>query len=341
MKGGRVEFIGFGHYHPEPHEVVSVHDFLARQGPHERPVPDQTLEKVGIETRIETSRSVLELALSAAKEALADAETHSSCFSRNQIAGVVGGGATPDRIFPGLAHQLQHSLGLTGVRYGHDVSAACSSWTVAVTALRNQMLVGDYPLPFGLVCIPDRTGMDMASPTDRNSFLWGNGAGATVLAYNPDGDPKIGVVTTTGLIDGSRADWIVARGKLGVNPLIVGEEPNVDFGAYGPEIQSYVIKGLPPLIREHMEKADLQIDNRTFLVPHNANQAMVNKVGARLEIPAERVLTSLREWGNTSGASIPITLSRLARTTFQTGDLLILASFGAGMMFDIIFYRWP
>ncbi len=340
---GRIEFVGFGAYRPEREELVSTRQFLQRQGELERPLSSETIAAVGIEQRIETAKPILELARLAAEEAIADASKRDPNFARSKLAAVVSGGSCPERLYPATACCLQQALGLSveQVAFGYDVSAACCSWSHAVGALRNQMLTNDYPLPYGLVCIPDRTNMDVASPKDRNAFLWGAGAGATVLAYNPQGASDVGLLSTASKMDGDLADWIIARG-VGTGRQVRAEECNVDLGRYGARVQRYIFAHVPSLIRQQLDQSGFEVNERTWLVPHNANLRMVNHLGELLGLPENRVLTRLRERGNTSGASIPITLAHYVKQEmFRSGDLLIIAAFGAGMMMQTILYRWP
>lgn len=340
---GAVEFIGFGHY-DNPSERVPLEQFLrwrqSQFGSTEgyEPVPESVISKVGIEFRLEPKVSLLEMAKVSAEMALNDAQTRHQGFDRQRCGVLMSGGSTPDRLYPPGACRLQDMLGLPSVQFGHDVSAACSSGTEAI--LTTSALMRTHRIPVGLVVIPDLTGKCVANPRKRNSFLWGNGSGALVVSYNPKGSQRVGLIGATGAFDGSKADWVVCRGALGVNPAIVTEESDVDLERFGPWIQRYILENLPSLIKSHLKANGHNVGDRTFLLPHNANLDMVNGVGERIGIPPERVLTSLKEYGNTSGASILITMSRY-KEGFESGDLLILASFGAGMILQVCLYVWP
>ena len=110
---------------------------------------------------------------------------------------------------------------------------------------------------------------------------------------------------------------------------------------HGKDIHRYAIRAVSSVIGELLAEHGLEQES-PYLLPHNSNLGMVRQIGTRLGIPQDRVLTRIVERGNTSSASIPITLAHYARQgKFESGDLLILAAFGGGMAIDAALYRWP
>ncbi len=151
----------------------------------------------------------------------------------------------------------------------------------------------------------------------------------------------MGSLADKAISDGQYADWTLSK-KFGTHPHHDQFEfPEASMLEHGKDIHRYAIRKVPAAIEELLESQGLSAAG-AWLLPHNANLGMVQQIGKRLGIPEERVLTAVVDRGNTSSASIPITLARKAKAaTFKAGDLLIFASFGGGMAIDLMLYRWP
>ena len=162
-----------------------------------------------------------------------------------------------------------------------------------------------------------------------------------MLEYNPQGDPRSGFVADKAISDGQLAGWTRSL-KIGTHPDHAGYPyPDASMLDKGRDIHRYCIREVPKAIESLMAEHGIS-GAPDFLVPHNSNLGMVCQIGKRLGIPQERILTRIAERGNTSSASIPITLAHFAaRGTFKSGDLLALTAFGGGMAIDVALYRWP
>src|SRR5262249_7913380 len=160
--------------------------------------------------------------------------------------------------------------------------------------------------------------------------------GAVVLRHDPDGDPDRGVVFARTYLDGEFAPLILSLG-LGTDSL-PGEERSPCL-VNGSAIQKYVIQHLPCLVLQAMEEVAIRRGPPFWFIPHNSNLRMVPEIGERIGLSADRVLTALSGRGNMSSASIPVTLvEEIRKGTFRSGDILVLAGFGAGMTAGIVIY---
>jgi len=120
-----------------------------------------------------------------------------------------------------------------------------------------------------------------------------------------------------------------------------GETPS-PYLVDAPSVQRFAIQAIPAMILEGLEKMGIGRDRSIWLLPHNANLSMVNRIGERVGLTPDRILTTIVDRGNMSSASIPVTLAReVCKGTFNAGDVLIFAGFGAGMTVGIILYIWP
>lgn len=341
---GSVRMIGFGESQPPPEELVdndAVLAILEQNGVDTRGKSgDDTEALVGIRTRWWSSISSTDHAHEAAKAAIADAETRRPGFDPASIRLVHSGGSSPDNVFPACACELQGRLGL---RPGHcearDVSLACSSWVDGLVLATSRMR--DKNLRYGLVANGEAIGTRLNAPTSLSFCLWGDGGGAVVLEHDPDGDPSVGILGDRAIADGQYASWTRSL-KLGTHPDHRDfSHPDASMGAHGKDIHRYAIRVVSTAIGDLLEEAGVA-EEAFWLIPHNSNLGMVREIGRRLGVPEERVLTRIRDRGNTSSASIPVTLASETRSDrFRSGDLLVLAAFGGGMAVNLVLYRWP
>lgn len=306
-----------------------------------------TEDLIGIRTRWWSQKGSTEHALDAAHVAIADArERTDSAFRTEDLRLVHGGGSSPDNVFPACACEVQGALGVPPETCeARDISLACASWLDALILAAARMQTKN--LRWGLVAVGECIGSRLNAPTSLSYCLWGDGGGAVVLEWNAEGDPAYGVVADRAISDGQYAHWTRSL-KFGTHPDHAQfDQPDASMLEFGRDIHRYAIRTVSKVIAEMLEEYRAaghvaQEGETTYLVPHNSNLGMVRQIGKRLDIPEEQVLTCIEERGNTSSASIPITLAHFAgKNTFRRGDLLILASFGGGMAIDVVFYRWP
>lgn len=342
MAGMRM--IGFGESTPQPEELVDNEHVLRRLV--ERGVDihgksgSDTERLVGIRTRWWSTRSSTEHALAAARRAIEDATRRSGAFTVDQLRLVHSGGSSPDHVFPASSCQVQGALGIPPETCeARDISLACASWLDALVLAASRMRCKGYR--YGLVTAGESIGTRLNAPTTLSHTLWGDGGGAVVMEYDPEMEDGYGWLADRAVSDGQFAHWTLSIG-LGTHPNHRGVcEPDASMLDHGKDIHRYVIRTVSALIQALLEEAGVAGET-PYLVPHNSNLGMIEQIGKRLGLPPERVLSRIAERGNTSSASIPITLAHYAEAGhFQRGDLLILAAFGGGMSTDIVLYRWP
>lgn len=338
---GCVRIVGVGESTPNAAEMVDndrVLAMLAARGVdiHGKTGAD-TERLVGIRTRWWSNQSSTAHALAAARAAVADAQKNCPDFAVEKIALVHSGGSSPDNVFPACACEVQGALGIPPDHCeGRDISLACASWLDALILGASRMR--DRQLRFGLVAVGECIGSRMNAPTSLSACLWGDGGGAVVLEFDPAGDPNTGILADLAISDGQFAHWTRSL-KLGVHP----DHENFPFLDasmldHGKDIHRYAIRTVSAAIETLLAREGLD-GAQAYLLPHNSNLAMVQQIGRRVGIADERVVTAIAERGNTSSASIPLTLAREVHR-FVPGDLLIFAAFGGGMAIDVMLYRW-
>jgi 3-oxoacyl-[acyl-carrier-protein] synthase III len=257
-----------------------------------------------------------DLALAAAKRALTDAGIKPA-----EIDLVLVGTMSPDELTPNTAPLVANALGIGCAAY--DVGAACSAWLAALSAGAAQIETGraERVLVIGAEILSRLT-----DPSDkRTAAIFGDGAGAVVLS--PEGDGAIGPIVLAS--DGGMADTIVAT----------HEERFIHMD--GHSTFNKAVKVLSDSTVEACERAGLTLDDIDLFVYHQANGRILRSVGEKLELPEERVADYVGETGNTSAASIPLTLSLLREDgRLRPGQRLLVGAVGAGFTWGAGVIEW-
>jgi 3-oxoacyl-[acyl-carrier-protein] synthase-3 len=158
-----------------------------------------------------------------------------------------------------------------------------------------------------------------------------------------EGELPRGVLASVMHTDGSMSDFICMEGGGSRYPA---SSDTVARGLHfikmrGNETFKIAVRSLEDVSREVLAKADLTPDDVTWFIPHQANQRIIDAVGDRLGIPAERSFVNVDRYGNTSAASIPIALDEAVRSgRVKRGDVVLMAAFGAGLTWAASVVRW-
>ena len=295
--------MGLGHYLPE--EVVPNEPIAERIG-----VDDEWIvRRTGIRSRRRAApdERLVDLAANAGTQALKDAQT-----DPDEIDLVLVASLSQDQLTPNAAPLVAHALGADKAG-ALDLGAACSGWLSGLSLAAAQVEIGraDRVLLIGAEILTRLTDY-----TDRKTAaLWGDGAGAVVIGA--DGDGTIGPVVLSA--DGGLADVITATHE---ERLLRVE---------GHETFQTAVKRLTEATLEALARAELTLDDIDIFVYHQANARILRAVGERLDLPSEKVADYIAEVGNTSAASIPLTLALLRdEGRLHAGQRVLVSAIGAG-----------
>ena len=244
---------------------------------------------------------------------------------------------TPDYILPATSCILQHRLGLSTDCFAIDISLGCSGWVYGLSTIASLMASGT--MKKGLLLTGDTTTVTK-SPRDKSTYpLFGDAGTATALEYT-EGSGSIMFHMGT---DGKGFDSIMIpdggfRNFYNEHSLQIEE---VEPGIYrnrlqsilnGPAVFTFGITKAPRSVNTLLEHFQLSKDDIDYFVFHQANLMMNEKIRSKLKIDPSKVPYSLREYGNTSSASIPLTIVAELAPVLKTGNHRILASaFGVGL----------
>lgn len=273
--------------------------------------------------RAEVGTPTSDLGVEAARRALANAG-----LAPDAVDIIVVASLTPDMLFPSTACFVQSKLQAKNA-YAFDISAACSGFIYALSMADSLIRAGRGKTALVIGAEVLSTILDY---TDRNTcILFGDGAGAVVLAECPDGE---GVLSCHTYSDGDL--WAFLHGPGG-GTVAAGTDHGHDaprrvIKMSGNEVFKHAVTRMGEVSEEALRTNGVGIDDVSLFIPHQANMRIIKSVGKRIGIPTERVFVNLAKYGNTSAASIPIALAEaLEEKRYKPGDLVLMAAFGGGL----------
>jgi len=235
---------------------------------------------------------------------------------------------TPDVPIPATACFIQHGLGCKNAA-AFDMQAGCSGFIYAQSVAKQFIVSGrcKHVLVIGAELLSK-----FLDWSDRATcVIFADGAGAAVMS---EGELPRGVLASVMHTDGSMSDFICMEGggsRYPASPETVSQGRHF-IKMRGNETFKIAVRSLEDVSREVLKKAGLGPDDVSWFIPHQANQRIIDAVGDRLGIPAERSYVNVDRYGNTSAASIPIALDEAWRGgKVQPGDHVVFVAFGAGL----------
>lgn len=258
-----------------------------------------------------------------------------------EIDAVLVATATPDRLLPAMACDIQAMIG-TKNAVAFDVWGACTGWLYGLGVAKG--LVGTGQARNVLVIGTEKLS-SIVDWTDRATcVLFGDAAGAAVLT--PGEAPGRGVLSTYMKSDGTLGDLLYRPPARGLNPSIpIDLEVLSENGNYmkmaGPEVFKSAVRSMCEAAEIALERAGVTADEVDLLVPHQANTRIIEATAKYAGIPMDRVWTNIERYGNTSSASIPVSLVEAReRGRIREGTLTLLVAFGSGFTWASAVVRW-
>jgi 3-oxoacyl-[acyl-carrier-protein] synthase-3 len=319
----RSRVAGCGGYLPE--RVVTNDELAARLDTSDSWIRQRT--GIGERHIAATGELTSDLAFHASRRALERAG-----MSGSDLDLIVLATATPDETFPSTAVKLQARLGMNhGAAF--DVQAVCSGFIFALAAADNALRLGQARTA---LVVGAETFSRILDWQDRSTcVLFGDGAGAIVLNAVP-GDPSSrGVLSTHLHSDGRLHDILYVDG----GPSSTGHAGFLRME--GREVYRQAVQHLSEVVSEALAANGLAPGDLDWLVPHQANTRIIEAVGRRLGLAAERTIVTIERHANTSAASIPLALDEaVADGRIQPGHLVLMEAMGGGLTWGASLVRW-
>lgn len=242
--------------------------------------------------------------------------------------------STPDHTFPATATAVQRKLG-AGPGIAFDLQAVCAGFAYALATADNFIKVGQAETA---LVIGAETFSRILDWTDRSTcVLFGDGAGAVVLTAEEQ--------TGTSFEEGIFATSLCADGRQYAHLQVDGGPSSTQTVGHlrmnGREVFRHAVTQLSNAAHAVLREARLQVQDVDWLIPHQANQRIIEAVGKKLQIPSAKVVMTVAEHANTSAASIPLALADLdASGRLRRGDLLLMNAMGGGFAWGAALARW-
>jgi 3-oxoacyl-[acyl-carrier-protein] synthase-3 len=325
----RAQIIGTGSYAPE--KVVTNADLEKRVQTSDAWI----VERTGIRERrmAAPGENTSDMALQAARRALDMAG-----LKPEQLDGIIVGTISPDMPMPACAAFLQHKLGAKRC-FAFDVSAACAGSLFGLSIASQYIATGQAKrlLVVGVELLTRLIDWD-----DRNTcVLFGDAAGAMIVAPSADGNR--GILSTHIHTDGSAKDILSIRGGGSMHPAseeMLKQKLN-KVSMNGREVFKFAVRSLTEALGEAFEHNHVTAGDVTHVIAHQANTRILDAVLERVGIPSSKAFVNIAKYGNTSSASLPMTLDEANRAgKLRPNDTIAMMAIGAGMSWGSGLVRW-
>jgi 3-oxoacyl-[acyl-carrier-protein] synthase-3 len=262
-----------------------------------------------------------------------------------QVAGVQPGEidvivlatATPDRLLPSTAVDIQAELGATRAA-AFDIGAACSGWLYAMSTAEGLIMSGTAET--ALVIGSEKMSAIVDWKDRATCVLFGDGAGAVVLKRSKNGK---GILSTYMRSDGKLADLLYRPNGGATTPMTAAilEDSSHLVRMAGREVFKHAVRSMADAADRALDSARLTGSDIDLLIPHQANVRIIEATAKHAGISMDKVYVNVDRYGNTSSASIPIALNEAIETgRIKEGSTVMMVAFGAGFTWASMIVRF-
>jgi 3-oxoacyl-[acyl-carrier-protein] synthase-3 len=293
------------------------------------------VERTGIRERhiARPEETVAMLSQEASERAMASAGV-----TADQLDAIVLATASPDRLLPSTACDLQALLGAENAA-AFDISAACPGFVYALTVAEGLIASGQSETV--LVVGAEKLSAITDFQDRSTAILFGDGAGAAIMRRSSQ--PGRGILATFIKSDGRLAPLLYRPGGGSADPIserVVCERSHYMKMA-GREVFKAAVQTMTDACDEALRRAGVTADQVDLLVPHQANLRIIEATAKHAGFPMSRVMVNVERYGNTSSASIPLALDQaVAEGRVRPGSVILMVAFGAGFTWGSAVIRW-
>ena len=279
-------------------------------------------KRSGIKNRhfVANNEKTSDMAFYAACNAIKNAQ-----ISKRDIDLIILATTTPDNTFPSTATLVQKKLEINAASF--DVQAVCAGFVFALSVAKSMMSDGIYK---NCLVIGADSMSKLLDWKDRStSVLFGDGAGAVILQKFENIDSNYddwGILSNIIHSDGQFYNLLKTNGGVSINQKTGFIEME------GKEVFKHAVEKLSSSVEEALSAANKKIDDLEYLVPHQANQRIILAVADKLKIDVSKIVSTVKDHGNTSAASIPLALEyAVSSNKILNGNLIGFNAIGGGL----------
>lgn len=259
-------------------------------------------------------------------------------ITANELDLIIVATVTPDMFFPSAACLVQQKIG-AGNAWAFDLSGACSGFIYALavgsqfiaTKTHRKVLIIGADVMTSIIDFQDRA----------TCVLFGDGAGAALL--EPAEAGEVGIIDFILKSDGSGGQYLYMPGGGSLHPT---SEETIKKRMHvvhqdGKNVFKYAVRGMADVSKEMLERHGIDSSQIKLYVPHQANLRIIDAAIEKMALDRSRVAINIDRFANTTAGTIPICLSEAQGSqVLKKGDLVLLASFGAGFTWGSLLIRW-
>ncbi|NPA44850.1 MAG: ketoacyl-ACP synthase III [Chlorobi bacterium] len=276
---------------------------------------DWIFQRTGIKTRSKAAKdeNTNTMAIQASKQL-----SNIVNFPISEVDLIVGATYSPYDTVGTLAHAVQRSLNITNAKVV-SISSACSSFINALEIVEGYFAMNKAKK--AIIVASEHNSIYSNPENPKDGHLWGDGAVAVLVTKEKISEKDIHIkdILTFGLAH-------EGEGNLGVMLHPKFEGINMP---HGNDVYLHAIKYMTELPKQLLKKNNMSVEDVDYLVPHQANIRIINKVAKKLKISKDKIFVNIEELGNTGCASSPIALSQNINI-LKKGDIIMMSVFGGG-----------
>jgi 3-oxoacyl-[acyl-carrier-protein] synthase III len=293
-------------------------------------------ERTGIRERriADPEMCTAAMAAAASRIAMERADVHAG-----EVDVIVLSTATPDRLLPSTACDMQALLGATNAA-AYDVSAACSGFLYALSIAEGHIASGNAEI--ALVVSAEKMSGIVDWDDRATCVLFGDGAGAALLRRTENGGSR-GIVSSFIRSDGTLAEllWRPAGGVKVPMDLAVLDQKTHLVKMAGREVFKHAVRSMAEAADQALMRAGLTGADIDLMIPHQANMRIIDATARYAGIPMDKVFVNVDRYGNMSSATVPVALDEaVEQGRLKAGDNVLMVAFGAGFTWAATVMKW-
>jgi len=255
--------------------------------------------------------------------------------SPEEVDLVICATVTPDMQFPATANIISDKLGINDA-FSFDLNAGCSGFLFALATGSKYIQSGMYKK---VVIVGSEKMSSIVDYTDRQTCaIFGDGAAAVLLEPTTE---NVGIIDEMLHTQGFGRKHLHQKAGGSCKPASHETIDNREHFIYqeGNHVFKHAVSNMADVSVEMMEKHNMTADDLAWLVPHQANNRIIEATAKRMGLAKEKVMINIEKYGNTTSATIPLCLWEWEKQ-LKKGDNIILSGFGAGFTWGSIFLKW-
>ena len=253
-----------------------------------------------------------------------------------EIDAIIVATVTPDMILPCSAALVQKNINAVNA-WGYDLSAACSGFLFGLESGAALIVSGRCEK---VIVIGADTMSSILNYEDRNTcILFGDGAGAVLL----EPSEEFGIIDSELRIDGTGGEFLRVDGGGSLHPASHETVSNKLHYVRqdGKTVYKFAVRGMADISYEVAERNNLNGDDISLFIPHQANKRIIDAAAKRLGLKESQVMINIDTYANTTSATIPICIAEVSeKNMLNIGDNVIISTFGAGFSWGAMYLKW-